>query len=120
MIAITAYAAAVLLYVLFLAYCTLRTMRDTGRLAVLPRVVRWHCWGILGLALVVDVAFNVTVGTLLFLDLPELRRLTFTMRCKAWMDYGLAPDSPLLYRWRGGVARYVCESWLNPAEPGHC
>lgn len=111
MIAITAYAAAVLLYVLFLAYCTLRTMRDTGRLAVLPRVVRWHCWGILGLALVVDVAFNVTVGTLLFLDLPELRRLTFTMRCKKWMS---RPGR------RGDIARYVCESWLNPAEPGHC
>jgi hypothetical protein len=117
---IAVYFATWLLYALYLSYCTLRQMRDTGRLAAMPKFVRFHCWGILYAALALDIAFNIVIGTILFLELPELRRLTFTMRCKAWLDLGLAPDSPRLYRWRGGVARYVCESWLNPAEPGHC
>lgn len=108
---LTGYVTAVLLYVLYLAYCTLRQMRDSGRLKQLPLVVRAHCTAILIVAMIVDVAFNVVFGTILFLELPELRRLTFTMRCKKWMD---RPGR------RGDFARWICESWLNPAEPGHC
>jgi hypothetical protein len=22
--------------------------------------------------------------------------------------------------WRGDVAAYLCENWLNPFDPGHC
>lgn len=108
---IVTYLAAWLLYALYLSYCTLRQMRDTGRLAAMPRIVRFHCWGILYAALALDIVFNIIVGTLVFMELPELRRLTFTMRCKKWMT---------VEGRRGDIARWVCESWLNPAEPGHC
>lgn len=107
------YAAALVLYSLYLAYCTLRAMRDTGRLDRMPRFVRAHCWLILATALGLDIIFNFTVGTLVFLELPTCMRPTFTQRCKKWMhrtDGG----------WRTRLAKWVCDSWLNPAEPGHC
>lgn len=106
------YVGALLLYALYLAYCTLRGMRDSGRLAQMPRIVRAHCWLILIVALVLDVVFNFTVGTIAFLELPSLHRPTFTQRCQKWM---FAPQG-----WRKRLAWWVCEGWLNPAEPGHC
>ena len=116
---LTGYATAVLLYVLYLAYCTLRQMSRSGRLAQLPLVVRAHCTAILAVAVGVDIAFNVVFGSILFLELPEFRRLTFTARCQKWLPYFPEWNSGLT-RWRGAVAHWVCESWLNPAEPGHC
>ena len=118
MLILTAYLAAVLLYVLYLAYCTLRQMHKSGRLAQLPPVVRFHCWGILAVMLVVDVAFNIIFGTLLFVELPDLRRLTFTARCQKWLRF--FPGESKLDRYRSKLAHWVCDSWLNPAEPGHC
>jgi hypothetical protein len=116
---ITGYLTAVLLYVLYLAYCTLNRMNETKRLSQMPLVVRWHCTGILLAAVVVDVVFNVTFGSLLFVELPERKRLTFTMRCKKWLPYHGA-DAGRLVRWRGWLAHWICQSWLNTAEPGHC
>lgn len=57
----------------------------------------------------VDVAFNVTAGSVLFLRVPH--ELTFTKRC----DESL-PDPG----WRGKLARFVCSKFLNPFDPDHC
>lgn len=108
------WLATALLYTLYLAYCTLRVMHDSGRLAEMPRLAQWHCYAILGSAIGLDIAFNVTVGSLVFLESPELKTLraaTFTARCKKHLA-----DSD----WRGAIARWVCNGWLNPGEPGHC
>lgn len=105
------YGASFGLYVLFLSYCTLWQMKATGRLAAMPALARGHCYAILYFVLLWDVLFNVLLGTLLFLELPDLHGLTFTARCKHWLlDFG----------YRGDIARWVCEGWLNPGEPGHC
>jgi hypothetical protein len=106
-----AFIGAFLLFTLYLSYCTLRVAYDNGKLAAAPKIVQAGCWGIFIIALVLDVIFNVTVGTVVFFELPEIRRLTFTMRCKKWMTN----DS-----WRGRIARWVCDGWLNPFEAGHC
>jgi hypothetical protein len=104
-----AYVSALVLYFFFLAYCTLRVMRETGRLAAMPVVPRVHCYVLLFVAFGLDVLFNLVVGTLLFLELP--RHWTFTARCKNHLsDIG----------WRGRLARWICNGWLNPGEPGHC
>jgi hypothetical protein len=99
------------LYVFFLAYVTLWQAKRNGKLAMTPLPVRIMAWTILVIAVVLDVAFNVIVGSLLFLELPELRRLLFTARCKKWMDRS---------GWRGDIARWVCDGWLNPFQDGHC
>ena len=100
-----------LLFTLYLAYCALNVARKNGKLAATPAPVRVVCWAIFIVALVLDVLFNITVGTIAFLELPDLRRLTFTMRCKKWMH---------VMSWRGRLARWVCDGWLNPFEEGHC
>jgi hypothetical protein len=89
----------------------LRVAHGNGKLAATPLLVRGVCWSIFGFALVLDVAFNFTVGTVLFLRLPKVRRPTFTQRCKDHLE-----DEDF----RGRMARFVCDGWLNPFEAGHC
>lgn len=105
------WLATLLLYNGFLSYCTLRQMRDSGRLGEMPKVAQAHCWGSLYFFLSLDVLFNITLGSMVFLESPEMKRLTFTARCKKWMGH---PS------WRGKIAGWVCKGWLNPGEPGHC
>jgi hypothetical protein len=106
-----ALIGTVSLFALYLSYCTLRVANDNGKLRAAPTIVQLVCGVIFIVALALDVIFNVTVGTIVFFELPEIRRLTFTMRCKKWMtDDG----------WRGRFARWVCDGWLNPFEAGHC
>lgn len=105
------YLSTVALYAGFLAYCTAARFKREGRLSTMPWLVRGHIYAIVYFFLLFDIAFNVTLGSLIFLELPEIRRLTFTARCKKHMnDPG----------WRGAVARFVCHGWLNPGDPGHC
>lgn len=103
--------STVLMFALYLSYCTLRVAYDNGKLRAAPKLVQGVCWSIFIFALALDVLLNVTLGTLLFFERPELRRLTFTMRCKKHMN---------ALNWRGRIARWVCDGWLNPFEAGHC
>lgn len=61
--------------------------------------------------LVVDVLFNLTWGTLMFLELP--RELLYTSR----VSRHYAKRS-----WRGALARWVCRELLDPLDPTgrHC
>ena len=57
------------------------------------------------------VALNLTVGTLLFLELPRSQQ--FTARCQRH----LKDDT-----WRGAQARWWCHHFLDPYDPAgtHC
>lgn len=110
-IAIAAVLMTFALYVLFLAYCTVNVARKNGKLAMAPRVVQALAYTAVGIGFVLDVLFNIFIGSFMFLELPHYRRLTFTARCKSHLeDQG----------WRGGRARAICDGWLNPFEAGHC
>lgn len=102
---------AAILFAFYLSYCTLRVARENGKLQMAPKIVQAMCWLILGLAFLLDIAFNITVGTIAFLELPSLRRPTFTQRCEKHMQAA---------GFRGRLARWVCDGWLNPFEAGHC
>ena len=54
-----------------------------------------------------DVAVNLTLATVAFLDLPQEATLTKRLH---------------RYRrgWRNTVARFVCQHLLNPFDPDHC
>jgi hypothetical protein len=101
----------IFLFTFYLAYCTLRVARDNGKLALAPGAVKTVCWTILVVAVLLDVIFNIVIGSIAFLELPEWKRITFTMRCKKHMT---------ATGFRGRLARWVCEGWLNPFEAGHC
>ena len=109
MILIESIALVFITFLLYLAYVTLRVAHDNGKLKRAPIPVRIVCYAILTAAVVCDAVFNVTLGSLLFLEPP--RQWLFTERCA-------------LHRhedgWRGRLARWVCEGWLNPFEAGHC
>jgi hypothetical protein len=102
---------SVLLYAGFLAYCTAVNLRDNGRLASMPVVARGHVYAIVYFSAILDMLFNVTVGTVIFLEFPQLQRLLFTARLQKWKeDKG----------YRGRFSRWFCNGWLNPGDPGHC
>lgn len=55
-----------------------------------------------------DVAFNMTIGSLVYLELPH--ELTFTSRCKRHKKR---------LDWRSDKAKWWCKQ-LNKFDPGHC
>lgn len=103
--------APIILWALFLMYCALIASRKSGKLAATPWYVRWMSWVLLGVMGAFDVFFNVTFGSLMFLEAPSIHRLTFTQRCESHLG-----DTDF----RGEIARWVCYGWLNPFQAGHC
>jgi hypothetical protein len=76
----------------------------------LPHPLRWLFIpvGIFGGLL--DVSFNLTIATLLFLELPTTWTLTARMaKNKA------GPDG-----WRKDVSAWVCKNMLDVFQAGHC
>lgn len=75
------------------------------------RALYYAAYAFVAVALVLDVAYNAVVGTVLFAEPP--RELTFTSRLKRHKrgDYGT-------WRWR--LAHWFCAELLNPYDPGHC
>ena len=63
----------------------------------------------LAVALIMDVLFNWTVGTIYFEELP--REFLFTSRC----NRHLKSKGMRLAR-----AQYACTNLLDPADSGHC
>ena len=68
----------------------------------------------IALAYLLDLAYTLTVGTLLFLDPP--RELTFTARLKRYRRGG----GYAVFQLR--LADWFCETLLNPYDPSgkHC
>jgi len=97
------------LWVLYLAYCTLRVSEKNGKFAATPWPVKVFSYAALAAGWLLDAGFNIVIGTIAFVELPQ--ELTFTDRCSRHM---------IESGWRGKIARWVCESWLNPMEAGHC
>lgn len=67
-----------------------------------------------GIAVLLDVAFNATVGTLLYLELPH--ELMFTSRCKRWVRMDLPADTLARHRYRLAL---WWQRQLNQISPGH-
>lgn len=60
-----------------------------------------------------DVIFNITYGTLMFLQLPKADALTLSTRMKNLIKN--EPDS-----WRGKFAIFICKYLVEPWDPNHC
>ncbi|HXF44865.1 MAG TPA: hypothetical protein VNK91_01985 [Burkholderiaceae bacterium] len=72
----------------------------------------WAAYLVAFVGVVLDIVYNVVVGTVMFADLP--RELTFTARLKRYRR------GPLIWRWR--LATWFCARLLNPYDPSgdHC
>lgn len=90
---------------LFIALSHAKALHEKGGLALFWRV---PCYVALPLFLVLDLAWNLTVGTLVFGELP--RELLFTSRVKRHLRHSKGRDQSRAVWW---AAR------LNEIDPGH-
>jgi len=111
MIVLYIFLAIPVMWALFLTYCTIMASRRSGKFYLAPWPVRALSYLLLGMLVVADVGFNLTIGSVLFLELPDFHQPTFTQRCASHRE-----DQD----WRGRLARWVCTGWLNPFEENHC
>jgi len=67
----------------------------------------------LAIFILLDFTFNVTIGSIIFLDIP--REWLFTKR----LDRYLGQDDTY---WRHRLAKYFCHTFLDPFDPDghHC
>lgn len=63
--------------------------------------------------LVVDVIYNFTYGSLLFMDWPPKGKTTLTARLKHYLR--TEPAS-----WRGELSYVMCRYLIEPWDMGHC
>ena len=75
-VALALYSAYVL-WVLYLAVMNLLRVQQAGKLS---KTIYYLSWPLLAIALIVDVAFNVIVGSVIFLQPPDFKRLTLSAR----------------------------------------
>jgi len=111
-LALFAWCATVLFYLLFLVWASYHQARLAGR--DVPTVALLLIGPAVLFGYVLDVAWNTILGSLLFVEVPWAESWrpwtwTFTGRLKRWKnDFG----------WRGREARQWARL-INWADPGH-
>jgi hypothetical protein len=92
----------------YLVFSAFKAAKDAGR--AIPRIAIALVAPILVTGFSIDVVYNATLGSLLFLEIP--RTWTLTARCSSH----LKDDT-----WRGALARWFCAKLLDPFQTGgHC
>lgn len=99
------YAIALLYatWTFYLAVMSLKRARDAGRLTRTALILGYP---LLILGLILDALLNITVMTVLFLELPQ--ELLVTTRLKRHAQ---------TYTWRGTVARWFAKHMLDEFDP---
>ncbi len=95
----------------YLLFTALVRARDAGTIS---RVSLVFGYPLIAVGAVLDVALNITVGTVLFLELPHPKRLFLTAR----MTRLIREDDG----WRGDLAAWICGNLLDAFDPSgkHC
>jgi hypothetical protein len=101
---LSGYMLFLLTWVFYLALMNLKKVRHS-----LHPVAKAQAYVLLFIGYILDVVLNVTVGTVLYADLP--RELLFTSRLQRLKRKG---------GWRGDMARWMCDHLLNQFDVGHC
>ena len=105
MITLASIGCMYVLWIFFLAYASLH-----AAWALLPVTTRILGVPVVVIGFVVDVAFNLTLGTVIFLELPH--EATLSQRVSR-LKRGVF--------WRASLATWICEALLDPFEArGHC
>ena len=95
-------------YVFYFAFLAVMLLKAKWDLLPLPMKV-WVAPGAV-IAFLMDIAFNYSFATILFLEIPH--EFTFTARLSRYKTEGGL---------RGKVATWLCVNLLDPAEiGGHC
>lgn len=108
MIALYIYLSILAFYTLYLAIMALYRGYLAKTLSLESKILGYP---ILAIGLIVDVLMNVTLFSLIFLELPSEWLVTDRLKkhIKRWT-------------WRGRLARRICRTILSPFDPtgDHC
>ena len=74
--------------------------------------------GIIIVFSILNALYNITLGSLLCLDLPERLGEPSTKRMQRYKRI-YNSDSTGIHKWRWNIAQGVCK-WLNLFDPDHC
>lgn len=104
-----AYLFAVVLWIFFLAVMRIIPVKDQ----MVP-IVKYHAYAIAFIAFVLDVVFNIVVGTVLFLQLLKISEPTFSQRLEQYNKHDTG--------WRHNIAKWICTNVLDLFDPSgdHC
>lgn len=92
-------------WIFFLAAMSLKKARDAGRMT---NAAKFFGYGVMWIGKPLDFVFNVA-SSFLFLELP--REWLFTSRVSRHIkETG----------WRADLAKWCCDNFLDPFDPGHC
>lgn len=84
----------------------MKAARNAGRI---PLQMKRLCGVVALVGLIFDVAYNISIATVLFVDFP--REATLTGRLIRYKKSG---------GWRGRIADYICSQLLDPFAPNGC
>lgn len=97
-------------FILWLAFIgTMQVIGDVKNKANLNLVQKI----VIALFVILDVVYNYTYGTVLFLEFAELNRSTLTSRLKGYLKE--QPTS-----WRGKLSYCICKYLISPWDWNHC
>jgi hypothetical protein len=95
-------------FIFFIAIMKMREIQD--ELFRLHWSVRWICFLILFIGLILDVALNWILLTIAFAELPrEFLSTSRVIRHKYESTH-----------WRQDLALWFCKNWLTPFDERHC
>jgi len=107
-IALAIFVGLTQFWVLYLSVMNLK--RNRAKLTTTAKV---FAYPMIAVGLVIDVSFNLTIGAILFLELPQFDRLLFTDR----LSYHINDNN-----WRASISKWFCSNFLSPFDPSgaHC
>lgn len=105
---INLFIYSIILWLFFIAVSNISKYRDRKY----PPVIQAIAHLLTVLFIVFDVIFNVIYGSIVFIQLPHIKRLTLTARLK----YTLKTEDG----WRLKLALFICRKMVEPFDWGHC
>lgn len=102
---------ALFLYVFWLLYLAIMSLYRAYKNGTLSLVSKVLGYPILAIGLVFDVLANITIFSLVFLELP-----------KEWLVTDRLKKHIKTASWRGKLAGFICHHLLSPFDPtgDHC
>jgi hypothetical protein len=100
------FSSVYLLWLFYLAIMNLKRAKDAGTMTPVALVLGY---GIAVPGLLIDIAVNITVGTVLFLDVPRLSRLTLSARMSWYYEHDTG--------WRRSLSEWFARNLLNTYDP---
>lgn len=95
-----------ILWVFYLAVMNLKRSRDAG---TIPKTALVLGYPLLIVGFTIDILVNISIGSLLFLEWPNYKRLSLSAR----MSYLVNND----HGWRAKLAKFIGENLLDPFDP---